>query len=90
MTVRFLFKNNIPVCCVVISIANEINQIIPQVQKIKGEYKQFQLLTDVYLFMIQKYDVCPESLINQNKRKNCNSRTAHTAHKDEYQFPEIK
>lgn len=90
MTVRFLFKNNIPVCFVVISIANEIDQIISCIQKIEGEHKQFQLLTDVYLFMIQKYDVCPESLINQNKRKNCNSRTAHAVHKDEYQFPEIK
>lgn len=90
MTVRFLFKNNIPVCFVVISIANEIDQIIPCVQKIEGEHQQFQLLPDMYLFMIQKYRVCPESLINQNKRKNCNSRTAHAVHKDEYQFPEIK
>ena len=72
-----------------ISVANEIEQIIPQVQKIEGKHQQFQLLTDVYLFMIQKYGVCPESLINQNKGENCNSRTSHAAHKDQYQISEI-
>lgn len=52
--IGFFLKGNIKISPVMISIPDEVDQVIEQIQDIKRNNQQFDLLAQVYLFMVNQ------------------------------------
>ena len=57
MIISFLFKNDVPVSLVVVSVFIKVEKVIKKIQQIKGQNKQFKLLTQVDGFVVNHFRI---------------------------------
>jgi hypothetical protein len=64
----FLLEANVEICFMMVSIFQEVEQIMQKVDDVKRQDKQFLLLPEMYRFMVNDHRICHEAFVPEKHK----------------------